>query len=243
MNVFPYNINCDLGEEKNVESSIMPLIQSANIACGAHAGNDQLIAQCIELAEKHRVKIGIHPSYPDRINFGREVLDISLEELCNSLMNQIDNFVTIASSKNAKIHHLKLHGALYNQVAQDVTLANVIADFLDDYPKEWIVFCPPNSVFESILKNKERLVWREAFLDRAYNNDGSLVSRKIDGAVLHSKEKVFNQFKSLVNKRSVKTISGESLKLLAETFCIHGDHENSINILNHIKDQYQNGQL
>lgn len=243
MKEFPYQINCDLGEEKNVEADIMPLIQAANIACGAHAGSPKLIAECIQLAKLNDVKIGIHPSYPDRENFGRVVMDIPIQKLLESLKNQIDVFVEIAKKENGVIHHLKFHGALYNKVAKDESLANKIVGFLENYSKDWIVFCPPNSYFESVLKKNGRKIWREAFLDRAYNADGSLTSRKIPGAVLNNKNEVFQQFEYLIKNKTVYSIAGEEVPLNAETFCIHGDHENSLEILNYIKGQFLDGNL
>jgi len=243
MNEFPYDINCDLGEEKNVENAIMPFIQSANIACGAHAGNDETIKDSIRLAKLHAVKIGIHPSYPDRENFGRVVMDIRIEELIKSLKFQIDNFVEIAKSGESQIHHIKFHGALYNEVAKDKLLADHIVNLLQDYPKEWIVFCPPNSMFEAALKENNRTVWAEAFLDRAYNEDGSLVARSRPGAILENKKLVFNQFKKMIQEGLVTSFSGKIIELQARTFCIHGDHDNSIEILKYLKDQFEDGEL
>ncbi len=243
MSKFPYNINCDLGEEKNVEQQIMPLIQSANIACGAHAGNNSIITECIQLAKQNNVLIGIHPSYPDRENFGRIVMEISTENLLFSIKDQIDNFVAIAESEAVEIHHLKFHGALYNQLAKDQFLANKVAELLNIYPAHWIIYCPAKSKLETAVKSQGRKVWTEAFLDRTYNSDGSLVSRKKAGAVLESKEQVFEQFKNLVKNQTILSISGEELQIKAKTFCIHGDHNNSVEILKFINEQFIDGNL
>ncbi len=238
-----FDINCDLGEEKNVEAAIMPLIQSANIACGAHAGNEELIRHCIRLAKKHQVKIGIHPSYPDRENFGRVVMDIAESDLLKSLKEQINLFVKIVDEESAKIHHLKLHGALYNEAAKNEKLSKEILEMLATYPKEWIIFCPPNSIFENKAIEFDRIVWPEAFLDRKYESDGSLRARKFADAILHDKQEVFNQFKMLLRDQKVIAADEQTIDLSAKTFCIHGDHDNSVEILNHLKSKWENGRL
>ena len=122
------NINCDLGEGLNNEHIIMPLIDSCNIACGGHAGDSGSMIECVEISIKNNVKIGAHPSYPDKINFGRKKIDISPSELSYSIISQIESLETIADSYGLELNHIKAHGALYNQMIIDAELSNFYLD-------------------------------------------------------------------------------------------------------------------
>ena len=170
------DINCDVGEGIASEHLLMPYISSCNIACGGHFGDVNSIDKTIKLAIKNNVKIGAHPSFPDKENFGRKLIQISDEEFTNSIQKQLNLFLDSLSLFGKKLHHIKPHGALYNAIAIDEKLANLFIDVTRNYLKDAFLYVPYNSVIERIaLKNNINIKY-EAFADRNYNNDLTLVS-------------------------------------------------------------------
>jgi len=238
--MLPFNINADLGEEKGVESHILPLISSANIACGGHAGNPELIATTIRLAQQHEVQVGIHPAYPDRVHFGRKSMSMTSLDLWDTLADQIASFLSIAQKENATIHHLKLHGALYHDVAQDQGMARIVLSVIKNYSSEWIIFGPPNSALEQVCKDVKQPFWAEAFLDRNYQADGQLVPRSNPNAMLSDPELVLDHLKKMWLEKKIVTIDQTEIPIQADTFCIHGDHPNSLSILKFIHQHFEN---
>ena len=148
------NINCDLGEGLNNEHVIMPLINSCNIACGGHAGDSQTMIECVEISIKNDVEIGAHPSYPDKENFGRKKIDISRAELYFSLIDQIERLNSIAVSYGKKLHHIKAHGALYNQMFSDKDLSDFYLDTIKGFQEECYIYIPYNSEIEKSALEK-----------------------------------------------------------------------------------------
>ena len=237
------NINADLGEENNIETEIMPLISAANIACGGHAGNPDLIASCIRLAQQHDVKIGIHPSYPDREHFGRKSMEMTSLDIWDMLAAQISTFISIAQREKAEIHHLKLHGALYHDVANDEGLARILLSVIKNYSTDWIIFGPPNSALSSVCADVNQHFWTEAFLDRNYLPDGQLVPRSQDNSIISDPASVWLHLKNMWENKKIKTTDGTEISIQADTFCIHGDHPNSVAILKYIHQQFANESL
>lgn len=231
---FPFDINCDLGEGISNDALLMPYLDSCNIACGGHAGNDPTIKETIRLANKHQVKIGAHPSYPDQKNFGRVKMDISLESLKNSLISQLVLFQKLAKEENTEIHHIKLHGALYNFSAFDKSTALMILEILEEKFKDSYLYCPPNSLIEHLAEEKVIPMKREVFADRNYNNDGSLVSRTEPNAVITEPSQILEHIKIMVDQRKIRTLDGKHIPVKADTICIHGDNPNAILILKSI---------
>jgi UPF0271 protein len=225
------DLNCDLGEGLNNEHLLMPLISSCNIACGGHAGSVEIIDRVITLAIQHQVKIGAHPSFPDRENFGRVVLAISDDELLRSLVEQMTLFKQRAALQQAKVHHVKPHGALYNLIAVDQEKALLMVNAIQQVFDEVKLYVPYDSVIEQVAKEHEIDIVYEAFADRNYNEDLTLVSRKESNAILTDADKVLEHVQRMVKSSSVKTISGKEKHIKAETFCVHGDHENTVEIL------------
>ena len=187
-----YNINADLGEGYNIEKAIMPYLNSCNIACGGHFGDVNSIKKVVSLALKYKVKIGAHPSYPDKVNFGREELSLSTSELHESISNQIKLMLEVVPEET--LHHVKPHGALYHSCANDNKTATLFLNVIELLCPKAIVFTLPNSALEKQALKKGIKVWREAFIDRAYQNDGQLVPRSQSGAVLNDREAMYNQF-------------------------------------------------
>tara|TARA_B100000035_G_C20971818_1_gene541393 strand:- start:290 stop:1003 length:714 start_codon:yes stop_codon:yes gene_type:complete len=232
------NINCDLGEGLNNEHIIMPLIDSCNIACGGHAGDSGSMIECVEISIKNNVKIGAHPSYPDKINFGRKKIDISPSELSYSIISQIESLETIADSYGLELNHIKAHGALYNQMIIDAELSNFYLDTIKDFKNKCSLYIPYKSEIEKIALKKGFSIIYEVFGDRNYNDDLSLVSRNNENALITDPESVINHIKTIKETETVKTINGNYKKIKFDTICIHSDTNNSIEILKKINQEF-----
>ncbi|SNR14590.1 5-oxoprolinase subunit PxpA [Tenacibaculum jejuense] len=228
------DINCDVGEGINNEDKLMPLISSCNIACNAHAGSVEIIDNVIALAKKYKVKIGAHPSFPDRENFGRKLMDISKEKLQKSIEDQLELLIKRSEKQCIKIHHVKPHGALYNFAAKDEYYANIVLNALEKKLPKAFLYAPYNSIILNLAKERNIKVKFEAFLDRTYNNDLSLVSRNLPGALISNKNKAWEQLERMILKEEVISIQEEVVNIKADTFCVHGDNDHAIQMLIYI---------
>ena len=235
---YSVDINCDVGEGLGNEAALMPFISSCSIACGAHAGDDLTITETIKLAIKNNVKIGAHPSFPDRKNFGRKVMDLDEKYLQQSLEDQINLVNTHAKRLGATLYHVKAHGALYNQAAIDPKIAQIILHAVKNTVKNTVLFVPYNSIIEKLaLKNKiETKV--EAFADRNYNENLTLVSRTNENAIITDRDLLLEHLLKMIIHKKVKTISGVEVDIKADTFCIHGDNPNVVEILKYISKKF-----
>lgn len=223
-----FDINCDLGEMSGTplagnDELIMPFISSANIACGAHAGDPQTILSTVLLARRFNVSAGAHPGYPDHENFGRKSVIMDPLALRSSILFQVGAVKTIAEASGCLLKHVKPHGALYNDAAADPGLALIIAHAVRDTDITLTIYGPPSSELEKAARKSGLNFVAEFFADRAYNDDGSLVSRNLEGAVLKDNQEVINRVLLMIRERRVLTISGRSIVINAGTICIHGD--------------------
>ncbi|MBT3282390.1 MAG: 5-oxoprolinase subunit PxpA [Cryomorphaceae bacterium] len=234
------NINCDLGEGLNNEHLIMPLINSCNIASGGHAGNTKSMIECVEISIRCNVEIGAHPSYPDRLNFGRKKMEISKPELSYSIITQIESLETIASSYGKKLHHIKAHGALYNEMISDIDLADFYLDTIKEYKSKYSIYIPYKSEIEKLASKRGFDIIYEVFGDRNYNDNLSLVSREKENALINDPKEVINHLTSIIESNAVKTISGDTREIKFDTICIHSDTNNSIQILKEINKVFKN---
>ncbi len=217
------DLNSDLGEGAGTDAELIPLITTANVACGAHAGDERTMRGTVELALKHGVAIGAHPGYRDPKNFGRFELDVPERELRDDLRLQIETLRDIARSLGAHVTHVKAHGALYNQADRDQRLARVIAETVAAIDRSLVLFAMPRSEMERIGHELGLRVAREGFADRAYEPDGTLRSRRLAGSV-HSDPKVASaQAVSLAGRGGITTVAGDWLALEVDTICLHGD--------------------
>lgn len=237
------DINCDVGEGIANEHLLMPYISSCNIACGGHFGNAETIDKTIQLAIENEVLIGAHPSFPDTKNFGRKVLNISEEELQKSIESQLDLFVERLSFFDEKLHHIKPHGALYNLITIDVGSAKTFIKLIEKYSKDVFLYVPYNSVIEKIALENNIKIKYEAFADRNYNDNLTLVSRNQENALITDVEEVFNHVLFMVQNQKVKTISGLKKTIKADTFCVHGDNANSLEIVRYLSDKLKKKEL
>ncbi len=240
---YSIDINADVGEGVGNQAELLPYLSSCNIACGGHAGDEKSMRETIKLAIEHQVKIGVHPSYPDLQNFGRLSMQISPMDLIESIQSQIFFFKSISDQENAVLHHIKPHGALYNDIAKDKDLASIFLKAISSYKNELKVYVPYNSgIAEEAIKEKFSIVY-EAFLDRNYNSNLSLVSRQQPNAMLENPAEVLEQLLRIVKDSKLKAITGEFVKIQAKTFCIHGDTDAALEILAYLHSQVSNHQI
>lgn len=217
------DINCDLGEGIANEKAIMPLISSCNIACGGHVGTRDTIQTTLKLAALHDVKIGAHPSYPDKVNFGRKVMKITQNDLKKSIFDQISMIIAQCDQLNLTLHHVKAHGALYNESAKNQVLAQLLIDVVEKLAVDVYLFVPYGTAIHELVKTQGIKHKAEAFADRNYKYDLSLVPRKENEAMLAEAEKIAAHLLSMIKNKEVKCIDGETRKMKADTFCFHGD--------------------
>ncbi|MCP9199797.1 5-oxoprolinase subunit PxpA [Gramella sp. GC03-9] len=231
------HINCDLGEGGQFDEKLMPLVSACNIACGGHAGNLESMHRTVRLAMEHDVEIGAHPSYPDRENFGRKHVEMDEEDLRLSIEGQVLSLKQIAESEGGKLSHVKLHGALYNDAAKDERIAENIIKCLEDLDADFKLFVPLNSKISELAYGKFDLYF-EAFADRNYNPDFSLVSRQENNALITEKEAVFEHVFRMYNDKKIRTISGAEIEAKADTFCLHSDTPSSAEILHYLHKKF-----
>lgn len=200
----------------------MPLITSANVACGAHAGDPNVMAATVRLARQHGVAVGAHPGYPDLNGFGRRALPLDTDEVMRWTSYQLGALYAIARSEGADLSHVKPHGALYNTAAKDPALADAIAAAMKAFSPDLLFFCPPGSEMHRAALDAGLKVAREGFADRAYEPNGSLMNRSLPGSVHTTRERVAEQALQLA-EGWVLCSDGTRLSLEVETICIHSD--------------------
>ena len=233
------DINCDVGEGLGNEADLMPYISSCSIACGAHAGDESTIEQTIILALKHNVKIGAHPSFPDKENFGRKIMNITSAELQKSIESQIKLVKRYTESHGSHLHHVKAHGALYNLAAKDEKTALVLIAAVKNVAKNVFLYVPYGSLLADLAQKNDIKIKIEAFADRNYNSDLSLVSRKEKDAVITNPTQVAEHLVKIITEHRLITLDGVVVKIYAETFCIHGDNPSAISILKKVSKLVQ----
>ena len=222
------DINCDMGEGMNNDALIMPYISSANIACGKHAGNRETMRETLLLAKKHGVKVGAHPSFDDKENFGRTEMKISFADLYELVLQQVEELDLMCSFLGLKMHHVKPHGALYNMAAKNKRMATVIAMVVKTVRPDLILYGLSGSYIISEAQALGLKTASEVFADRTYQDDGSLTPRTESNALIESEEQSIQQVLKMVEHGTVTSVSGKEIKLHADTICIHGDGEHAV---------------
>jgi UPF0271 protein len=226
------DINCDLGEQASTVSggdeALMPYITSANIACGQHAGDPLTIVKTICSAIRHGVSIGAHPGYPDRGGFGRRQMRMPGDELRAQILYQAGAVKSMAEAAGTTMRHVKPHGAMYNDAARDFEMSLVIAQAVRDLDSSLILMGLSGSELIRAARQTGIRYASEVFADRAYNDDGTLVSRDIPGALLHDTDMMIRRVIRMITEKVVETISGMIIPIKADTICIHGDNETAL---------------
>ena len=229
------DINADIGEGVGNEADLMPLLSSCNIACGGHAGDYESMRICVELAKQHRVKIGAHPSFPDKENFGRQIVDMSCAALYQTVKNQIKSLMNIVREEHAALHHIKPHGALYNLAAKDRTTAEVVVEVMKSIHLPLKLYVPYGSVISEVAIKEGVPIVYEVFADRNYNDDLSLVSRTKEKAVIHDADKMALHVQNMILYKKVTAVNGVEVPIKADTICIHGDNPEVLKLIKKLR--------
>lgn len=237
------DINCDVGEGIGNESELFPHISSCNIACGGHAGDVNTMSEIVELAQKFGIKAGAHPSYPDKENFGRKSMKIEKGVLISSIQDQIKELESVLGGTDMKLHHIKAHGALYNDTAGDLELAMNYLESIQAYKDQVLLYLPYGSVIEDEARDRGFKISLEAFGDRNYNEDLSLVSRSSSTAMIEEPKKVLDHLLSMVINKEVITLNGDKVPVDPDTYCIHGDTTTALQILMYLSDELPKQQI
>jgi UPF0271 protein len=232
-----------MGEGMSNDAALMPFISSANISCGYHAGNEDTIKKTIELAIENNVAIGAHPSYNDRENFGRLSQTISLVELAELISKQLYLFEKITLQMGCKIHHVKLHGALYNDCAKDALSSKIVAQTIQAIDPSIMLYGLSGSQMIKEAKAIGLQTVQEVFADRTYQSNGALTPRYLDHALITDPIESAKQVLSMVLDQEIKTVDGTMIGVNAETICIHGDHEAAVEIAKHLFSSLQQYQI
>ncbi len=224
------DINCDLGEGIGRDADLMPYLGSCNIACGGHAGDRESMITTMRLAKEHDVRIGAHPSFEDRPNFGRKEMYVPPERLRSQLIHQIAELAALARLEDVEIHHVKPHGALYNMAARSSDLAKLIVNVLQFFNEDLVLYGPFGSQMERKAKEAGIPYAVEAFADRSYSDSFGLVPRSEPEAVLTDPQEIRERVMRMIRKGEVVSISGKVRHVDVDTICIHGDNPAAVEI-------------
>ena len=227
------NINCDLGEKSKFHSiendpDLLSIVNSANIACGYHAGDQETMDMTIKISKSNGVSIGAHPSFNDPENFGRKRINLSSSEVHKLIINQYEILQKIAQKHNEKVTHIKPHGALNNMACENFELATTIAKAINDIDKNIIFLVPTGSKMETAAKKLNIKIACEIFADRSYEDDGNLVSRSKDHALITNPEIAKKHVLSMVKNQAINCYSGKQIPCEIDSVCIHGDNQSSL---------------
>ena len=225
------DLNADLGEHDgdgySSDALLLDVVSSANIACGKHAGSLEVMRRTVALAYERGVSIGAHPGYPDREGFGRRETGLSLEHILESFEKQIQNLQACCDAEGARLRYVKPHGALYNRASKDAELASLLADSVARIDSSLVMLALAGSLLESESQSHGLRAAAEAFIDRGYMKDGSLVPRDRDGAIIENPDVAAARAVRLATMGTVKTIDGDIISVKADSLCVHGDSRNA----------------
>ena len=235
------NINCDLGEKSKLHSNkydpdLLEIVNSANIACGYHAGDEETMNQVVKISKNNGVSIGAHPSFKDLKNFGRKRINLSPIEIRKLLIDQYEILQKIANKHGQIVTHIKPHGALNNMACEDIELATTIAKVINELNKDIIYLVPTGSKMQEAAKKFDMKIACEIFADRNYEDDGNLVSRKKPNALITSSDKAKKHVLRMVENQALNCHSGKQIPCEIDSVCIHGDSESALSIAKSIKN-------
>jgi len=235
------NINCDLGEKSKFHSTendpdLLNIVNSANIACGYHAGDEATMSKVIDISIKNDVSIGAHPSFNDPDNFGRKRMNLNSSEVRKIIFDQYEILQTVASKYSENVTHIKPHGALNNMACEDIDLATTIAKAINEISKDMIYLVPTGSKMETAAKKLNMKIACEIFADRNYEDDGNLVSRSKSNALITDPEQAKIHVLQMVKSQSLNCLSGKQIPCKIDSVCIHGDNKSSLATAKSIKE-------
>ena len=234
------DLNSDMGEsfgnyKIGQDDEVIKYITSSNIACGFHAGDPNVMRYTVKLAKENNVAIGAHPGFPDLQGFGRRKMDIPAEEVKNLITYQVGALQAIAKTEGMKLQHVKPHGAFYNTIVNDKKLGQAVVEAILEINKDLILVGLANSKIINIALKSGLKIAREAFADREYNFDSTLVKRSIPGAVISDSDVIAKRVIKMINQQKVETIDGKIIDLQFDTICLHGDNKNALNVIKAIR--------
>ncbi len=231
--MYSIDLNSDLGESFGAykigrDEEVIPLVSSANVACGFHAGDPTIMAKTVNLCKDSNVAIGAHPGFNDIVGFGRRNMNVSPEDVKNMIIYQVGALDAFCKASGIKLQHVKPHGALYNMAAKDANLARAICEGIYEYDSSLILMGLANS--EMIAKAKEIGLpfAAEVFADRAYEDDGTLVARTKPGAMIKDEDEAVSRVIGMIKNRTVKSINGKEIEICPDSVCVHGDSEKAL---------------
>lgn len=229
--MYKINLNCDLGEGAKYDELIIPTINSANIACGFHAGDSDMMMKTIDICKKNGVGIGAHPGYPDRENFGRTNMNVTPRQIYGYTLYQLGALTSLADASGAKVSYVKPHGAMYNMAAKDYELAKAIADAIRDFDSSLIFLGLSGSQMIKAASDNGMRYACEVFADRAYEADGTLRPRSLEGSMITDEDQAIARVIRMVKEGKVKAYTGEDIDIEAHSVCVHGDGEKALDFV------------
>jgi len=235
------NINCDLGESSKLHSTendplLLKIVNSANIACGYHAGDKPTMEKTIEISKKNNVSIGAHPSFKDPENFGRKRLNLPSSEIKKLVVDQINILSNVAENKGMKVTHVKPHGALNNMACEDYDLAKIISESIIQINKNLIFLVPTGSQMEKAGKKLEMKIAAEIFADRNYEDNGNLISRSKKNAMITNPEIAKKHVIKMVENQALNCYSGKQIPCEIDSICVHGDGKSAVDTAKQIRE-------
>ena len=238
--MYKIDLNSDIGESfgnymLGMDEEVLKYVTSANIACGWHAGDATVMDKTVLMAKSLNTSIGAHPGFPDLMGFGRREMKVGYEEAKNYIKYQIGALWAFAKSHGVELQHVKPHGAFYNMAAKDSRMARAIAEAVYEVDKGLILVGLAESEMIRTGKDIGLKVANEVFADRAYNPDGTLVSRNINGAVIHDRDTAINRVIRMVKEGKVTSVTGEDINIQADTICVHGDNPSAVLFVQEIR--------
>jgi 5-oxoprolinase (ATP-hydrolysing) subunit A len=242
------NINCDLGEKSKHHSNkhdpdLLEIVNSANIACGYHAGDEETMNEVVKISKKNGVSIGAHPSFNDPENFGRERMNLSSDEIKRLIIDQYDILQKITLGHGDKVTHIKPHGALNNMACEDINLATILANTIYEIDKDLIYLVPTGSKMEEAAKKINMKIACEIFADRNYEDDGNLVSRKKPHALITDPNEAKKHVFKMVKNQAINCHSGKQIPCQIDSVCIHGDNLSSLTTAKSIRNNLLENKL
>lgn len=239
------DLNSDVGEsfgayKIGLDEEVIPHLTSANIGCGFHGGDPSVMRKTVSLAKQYGVEVGAHPGFPDLIGFGRRNMDATIEEIQDYILYQTGALQAFAVSQGLRLQHMKAHGALYNMAVANPKIWEAMAEAISRLDKEIILVVLASSNNKTLLEMGKRYGIRiafEAFPDRAYNKDGSLVSRREKGAVIHDHDVVAKRALKMTLEGKVIAIDGTEIDLRPDTLCVHGDNPAAVQMVKKIRQE------
>ena len=242
------NINCDLGEKSKFHSidndpELLNIVNSANVACGYHAGDDETMEMIIKISKDNGVSIGAHPSFNDPENFGRKRINLNASEIKKLIIDQYEILQNIAQKHNESVTHIKPHGALNNMACEDLELATTLANAVYEIDKNIIYLVPTGSKMETAAKKLNMKIACEIFADRNYKDDGNLISRSKPNALITNPSLAKKHVLEMVKNQALNCLSGKKIPCEIDSVCIHGDNKSSLDTAKSIKDNLINNGL